>query len=228
MANLFRQVGIYSSVGQRYEPRTSARCCTTARPRRADPGEGITEAGALASWTAAATSYACTACAMLPFYIYYSMFGFQRVGDQIWARPTSARAASCSAPPRPHDARRRGLQHQDGSSHLVAATVPNCRAWDPATAGELAVIVAHGMRQMLVERRDVFFYVTVHNENVPQPSLPADAHDDLLAACTGSGRRRMRCATRARVRLLASGSMLSEALAAADLLAATTAWPPRC
>ncbi|MCM5571473.1 pyruvate dehydrogenase (acetyl-transferring), homodimeric type [Burkholderiaceae bacterium FT117] len=174
MANLFRQVGIYSPHGQRYEPEDAG---SMLYYREDVCGqileEGITEAGALSSWTAAATSYSTHGQPMLPFYIYYSIFGFQRVGDLIWAaadqRPrgfligaTSGRTTLAGE----------GLQHQDGSSHLHAMTVPNCKAWDPAFAGELAVIVDAGMREMLVEQRDVFHYVTVGNENYAQPSLP--------------------------------------------------------
>jgi len=218
MANLFRQVGIWSSVGQRYEPEDIG---SMLYYREATDGqileEGITEAGALASWTAAATAYTVHGLAMLPFYIYYSMFGFQRVGDQIWAAADQrARGFLIGATAGRTTLGGEGLQHQDGSSHLVAATVPNCRAWDPATAGELAVILEHGMREMLEQQRDVFHYVTVGNENQPQPPLRPDAHDDLLR-----GLYRMREAPGVpAVTLLGSGALLAEALAAADLLAA--------
>ena len=218
MANLFRQVGIWSSVGQRYEPEDIG---SMLYYREATDGqileEGITEAGALASWTAAATSYAVHGLATLPFYVYYSMFGFQRVGDQIWAAADQrARGFLIGATAGRTTLGGEGLQHQDGSSHLVAATVPNCRAWDPATAGELAVILEHGMREMLEQQRDVFHYVTVGNENQPQPPLRADAHADLLR-----GLYRMRDAQgAAAVTLVGSGALLAEALAAADLLAA--------
>jgi len=182
MANLFKQVGIYSSVGQRYEPEDIGSMLSY---REATDGqileEGISEAGAISSWVAAATSYSVHGAAMLPFYIYYSMFGFQRVGDLIWAaadqRPrgfligaTSGRTTLAGE----------GLQHQDGASHLWAATVPNCKAYDPAFAGELAVIVDHGMREMMAEQRDVFYYITVMNENYAQPSVPAGAEGDIL------------------------------------------------
>ena len=111
---------------------------------------------------------------MLPFYIYYSMFGFQRIGDLIWAAADQRTRGFLVAPPGPHHAGRRGLQHQDGSSHLTAATVPNCRAYDPAYAYEVAVIVEYGMRRMLDEQHDEFFYLTVTNENLAQPDMPAD------------------------------------------------------
>jgi pyruvate dehydrogenase E1 component len=149
MANLFKQVGIYSSVGQRYAPEDIG---SVLSYREALDGqileEGISEAGALASWTAAATSYSVHGLAMLPFYIYYSMFGFQRVGDAIWAAADQrARGFLLGATSGRTTLGGEGLQHQDGTSHLVAATIPNCRAWDPAFAGELAVILDHGMRQ---------------------------------------------------------------------------------
>ena len=181
--------------------------------------EGITEAGALSSWTAAATSYSTHGLPMLPFYIYYSMFGFQRVGDLIWAAADQrARGFLIGATAGRTTLGGEGLQHQDGTSHLVAATVPNCKAYDPATAGELAVIVDRGMREMLVEQKDVFYYVTAMNENLAQPSLPAEAHEGVLrgmyrfraSACDGSRR----------VQLLAAGAMLGEAIKAATRLEA--------
>ena len=223
MANLFRQVGIWSSVGQRYEPEDIG---SRLYYREATDGqileEGITEAGALASWTAAATSYSVHGLAMMPFYIYYSMFGFQRVGDQIWAAADQrARGFLIGATAGRTTLGGEGLQHQDGSSHLVAATIPNCRAWDPATAGELAVIVGHGMQEMLVEQRDVFHYVTVGNENLPQPSLPEGAEEDLLRGLyLARPAPAVLPADAPRVTLVGSGSLLFEAFAAADLLAA--------
>ncbi|MEZ5652449.1 MAG: pyruvate dehydrogenase (acetyl-transferring), homodimeric type [Burkholderiaceae bacterium] len=182
MTSLFRQVGIYSPLGQRYEPEDAGSMLSY---REAVDGqlleEGITEAGALASWSAAATAYSVHGMAMLPFYIYYSMFGFQRVGDLIWAAADQrARGFLIGATAGRTTLSGEGLQHQDGSSQLIAATVPNCRAYDPATAGELAVIIAHGMRRMLVEQHDEFYYVTVGNENLAQASLPADAHADVV------------------------------------------------
>ncbi|WP_454690794.1 pyruvate dehydrogenase (acetyl-transferring), homodimeric type [Achromobacter aloeverae] len=182
MANLFKQVGIYSSRGQRYEPEDIGSLLSY---REATDGqileEGISEAGAISSWTAAATSYSTHGEAMLPFYIYYSMFGFQRIGDLIWAaadqRPrgfligaTSGRTTLGGE----------GLQHQDGTSHLWAATIPNCRAYDPAHAGELAVIIDEGMREMMEAQRDVFYYVTVMNENYAQPNLPDGNSADIV------------------------------------------------
>ena len=182
MANLFKQVGIYSSVGQRYAPEDIG---SVLSYREALDGqileEGISEAGAIASWTAAATSYSVHGLAMLPFYIYYSMFGFQRVGDAIWAAADQrARGFLLGATSGRTTLGGEGLQHQDGSSHLVAATIPNCKAYDPAFAGEMAVIVDAGMREMLAEQKDVFYYVTLMNENYAQPSLPEGAAEGVV------------------------------------------------
>jgi pyruvate dehydrogenase E1 component len=181
--------------------------------------EGITEAGALCSWIAAATSYSVHGRAMLPMYIYYSMFGFQRVGDLIWAAADQrARGFLLGATAGRTTLGGEGLQHQDGSSHVVAATVPNCRAYDPAFAYELAVIVDHGMRQMLERQEDVFYYLTVMNENYAHPSLPAGIETDIVR-----GMYRLQTHARegapAHVRLLGSGTILREVIAAAALLA---------
>jgi pyruvate dehydrogenase E1 component len=221
MANLFRQIGIYAPEGQLYEPEDAA---SMLRYREAKDGqlleEGITEAGALSSWVAAATAYSVHGVSMLPFYIYYSMFGFQRVGDLIWAAADQrSRGFLLGATAGRTTLGGEGLQHQDGSSHVVAATVPNCRAYDPAFACELAVILDHGARQMIERQEDVFYYLTVMNENYPQPSLPADAADDIIR---GMYRFSAHDAAdgRARVRLLGSGAILREVIAAADMLLA--------
>ena len=223
MANLFRQVGIYSSVGQRYEPEDID---SMLYYREVKDGqileEGITEAGALASWTAAATSYSVHGMAMLPFYIYYSMFGFQRVGDQIWAAADQrARGFLIGATAGRTTLSGEGLQHQDGSSHLMASTVPNCRAYDPAFAGELAVIVEQGMREMLQEQRDVFYYVTVGNENYAQPSLPDGVNQAVIRGIyrLQAANHPVGTAPLPHVQLLGSGALLNESLAAAAILA---------
>jgi len=219
MANLFRQIGIYSPLGQLYEPEDAA---SILRYREARDGqlleEGITEAGALSSWVAAATSYSVHGLAMLPFYIYYSMFGFQRVGDLIWAAADQrARGFLLGATAGRTTLGGEGLQHQDGSSHVAAATVPNCRAYDPAFAWELAVILDHGARAMIERQEDVFYYLTVMNENYPQPSAVAGAEADVirgmyrLASFAPTG-------APAHVRLLGSGTILREVIAAAELL----------
>jgi pyruvate dehydrogenase E1 component len=182
MANLFKQVGIYSSVGQRYAPEDIG---SVLSYREASDGqileEGISEAGAIASWTAAATSYSVHGLAMLPFYIYYSMFGFQRVGDAIWAAADQrSRGFLLGATSGRTTLGGEGLQHQDGSSHLVSATIPNCKSYDPAYAGELAVILDQGMREMMVDQKDVFYYITLMNENYAQPNLPESAHEGVI------------------------------------------------
>ena len=219
MANLFKQVGIYSSVGQRYEPEDIG---SVLSYREALNGqileEGISEAGAIASWTAAATSYSVHGLPMLPFYIYYSMFGFQRVGDAIWAAADQrARGFLLGATSGRTTLGGEGLQHQDGSSHLVAATIPNCKAYDPAFAGEMAVIVDHGMRQMLQQQEDVFYYLTLMNENYAQPDLPEGAREGVIRgayrfATYGEGTPH--------VTLLGSGAILTEVIRAAQDLAA--------
>jgi pyruvate dehydrogenase E1 component len=221
MANLFKQVGIYSSAGQSYEPEDIG---SVLSYREALDGqileEGISEAGAIASWTAAATSYSVHGYAMLPFYIYYSMFGFQRVGDAIWAAADQrARGFLLGATSGRTTLGGEGLQHQDGSSHLVAATIPNCKAYDPAFAGELAVIVDRGMREMLVEQRDVFYYVTLMNANYAQPDLSPEAQEGVIRGCYRYARYGDQTA-RQRVTLLGSGAILTEVIAAARQLAA--------
>ncbi len=221
MANLFKQVGIYSSLGQRYAPEDIG---SVLSYREALDGqileEGISEAGAVASWTAAATSYSVHGLAMLPFYIYYSMFGFQRVGDAIWAAADQrARGFLLGATSGRTTLGGEGLQHQDGSSHLVAATIPNCKAWDPAHAGELAVILDAGMREMLVEQRDVFYYVTLMNENYAQPDLPAGAAEGVLRGAYVFSRFGDADRATQHVTLLGSGAILTEVLKAAEQLA---------
>jgi pyruvate dehydrogenase E1 component len=180
--------------------------------------EGITEAGALSSWVAAATAYSVHGLSLLPFYIFYSMFGFQRVGDLIWAAADQrARGFLIGATAGRTTLGGEGLQHQDGSSHVAAATVPNCRAYDPAFAWELAVIFDHGARQMLEQGEDVFYYITVMNENYPQPSFAPTA---AQAAIKGMHRYACHGATpMPSIRLLGSGAILREVIAAAELLA---------
>ncbi|SCB26816.1 alpha-ketoglutarate dehydrogenase [Cupriavidus alkaliphilus] len=219
MANLFRQIGIYSSVGQRYEPEDIGSILSY---REASDGqileEGISEAGAISSWVAAATSYSVHGLAMLPFYIYYSMFGFQRIGDLIWAAADQrARGFLLGATAGRTTLGGEGLQHQDGSSLVTASMVPNCRAYDPAFAGEFAVILDHGMRQMLEHQQDVFFYVTLMNENYAQPSLPEGAAAGIIRGLYQYGEQRA-SQSRGRVRLVGSGAILREVIAAADLL----------
>jgi pyruvate dehydrogenase E1 component len=220
MASLFRQLGIYSPAGQLYEPEDAGSLLSYKESRDGQLlEEGITEAGAMSSWVAAATSYSVHGLSLLPFYIYYSMFGFQRVGDLIWAAADQrARGFLIGATAGRTTLGGEGLQHQDGSSHVVAATIPNCRAYDPAFAGELAVIIDHGARQMLERGEDEFYYLTVMNESYAQPSLPAGAEADVIR---GMYRFCVRDVEQARgaVRLLGSGAILREVIAASALLA---------
>jgi pyruvate dehydrogenase E1 component len=241
MANLFRQIGIYSSQGQLYEPEDIG---SVLHYREARDGqileEGITEAGALSSWIAAGTSYSVNGLPMLPFYIYYSMFGFQRVGDLIWAAADQrTRGFLVGATSGRTTLGGEGLQHQDGSSHIAAATIPNCRAYDPAFAYEVAVIVEAGLARMLDEQRDEFYYLTVTNENVAQPDMPADpsAREGILrgmyrlrapGASNGisdkTPARNMNTGARsgadgaAAIRLIAAGAIVREAVTAAERL----------
>ncbi len=215
MANLFRQVGIYSAQGQLYEPEDIG---SILYYREAKDGqileEGISEAGAISSWTAAATSYSVHGVPMLPMYIYYSMFGFQRIGDLIWAAADQrARGFLIGATSGRTTLAGEGLQHQDGSSLLIASTIPNCVSYDPAYACELAVIMQDGIRRMLGNNEDVFYYITVTNENDAQPSLPDTAHEGI-----SRGMYCLQSSDNADVRLLASGAIVKEAIAAAALL----------
>lgn len=221
MAALFRQIGIYSPLGQLYEPEDAGSLLSYRESRDGQLlEEGITEAGALSSWVAAATAYSAHGVTLLPVYIYYSIFGFQRVGDLIWAAADQrARGFLLGATAGRTTLGGEGLQHQDGSSHLVAATIPNCRAYDPAFAGELAVIFDHGARRMVEEGCDEFYYLTVMNENYAQPSLPDEARAGVIrgmyrhASFGGTEALQQPC-----VRLLGAGAILREALAAAAIL----------
>jgi pyruvate dehydrogenase E1 component len=226
MQSLFRQVAIYSPHGQLYEPEDKDELLYY---KEAKDGqileEGITEAGAISSWIAAATSYSVHGVPMLPFYIFYSCFGFQRIGDLLWSAGDSrARGFLLGATAGRTTLSGEGLQHEDGSSHLLFSTVPNCVAYDPAFGYELAVIIRDGMRRMLENQEDVFYYVTVMNENYAHPALPQGAEDGILRGMhrirEGRGSRaegREKAQTR-NVQLLGAGTILREVLAAAELL----------
>jgi pyruvate dehydrogenase E1 component len=220
MASLFRQIGIYSPHGQLYEPEDAGSMLSYREARDGQLlEEGITEAGATASWIAAGTSYSVHGLPMLPMYIYYSMFGFQRVGDLIWAAADQrVRGFLFGATAGRTTLGGEGLQHQDGQSLVMASTVPNCRAWDPCFAGEVAVIMDHAMRRMLEERRDEFHYLTLMNESYGQPSLAPEAHADLLRGMYRLSAHGPATAKPA-IRLLGSGTILREVIAAAELLA---------
>ena len=218
MEGMFRQLGIYSHVGQLYTPQDADQLMFYREDRQGQVlQEGINEAGAMSSWIAAATAYANHGVQMVPFYVFYSMFGFQRTGDLAWAAGDSrARGFLLGGTAGRTTLNGEGLQHQDGHSHLMAAAVPNCVAYDPAYAYELAVIVHDGLRRMVAEQEDVYFYVTIMNENYAQPPMPEGAQEGILR-----GMHRVREGDRehpAHVRLLGAGTILREVLAAADLL----------
>jgi pyruvate dehydrogenase E1 component len=182
MEGLFRQLGIYSQVGQLYTPQDADQLMFYKEDQTGQIlQEGINEAGAMSSWIAAATSYANHGKTMLPFYIYYSMFGFQRVGDLIWAAgDMRARGFLLGGTAGRTTLNGEGLQHEDGHSHLAAAAIPNCVSYDPTFAYELAVIIHDGMRRMYVEQQDVFYYLTVMNENYAHPAMPSGVEEGII------------------------------------------------
>jgi pyruvate dehydrogenase E1 component len=217
MEGMFRQLGIYSSVGQLYEPVDADQVMFYREDKKGQIlQEGINEAGAMSSWIAAATSYSNHGVSMIPFYIYYSMFGFQRIGDLAWAAgDMQARGFLIGGTAGRTTLAGEGLQHQDGHSHLLAATIPNCVSYDPAFAYELAVIVQDGMRRMYQEQENVFYYITVMNENYLQPAMPKGAEEGIVRGIyplQQGGKRKLR------VQLLGSGTILREVIAAAELL----------
>jgi pyruvate dehydrogenase E1 component len=217
MEGLFRQVGIYSSVGQLYTPQDADQLMYYREDRKGQIlEEGINEAGAFCSWIAAATSYANHGVSMIPMYIYYSMFGFQRVGDFAWAAgDMQARGFLIGATAGRTTLAGEGLQHQDGHSHLLASTIPNCVAYDPCFAYELAVIIQDGLRRMYAERESIFYYITCMNENYAHPAMPRGVERGIL-----NGMYLLHIGGRGRVRatLFGSGTILRESLAAAVLL----------
>ena len=217
MEGLFRQLGIYSSVGQLYQPQDREQVMYYKEDKKGQIlEEGINEAGAMSSWIAAATSYSTHGVATVPFYIYYSMFGFQRVGDLIWAAgDMQARGFLIGGTAGRTTLAGEGLQHQDGHSLMMAANVPNCISYDPTFAYELAVIVHSGLQRMYVDQKKVFYYITTMNENYPQPEMPKGAEKGIVRGLykfASAGRRKKQ------VRLLGSGTILREVIAAAELL----------
>jgi pyruvate dehydrogenase E1 component len=217
MEGMFRQLGIFSQAGQLYQPEDAGQLMSYREDKSGQIlQEGINEAGAFASWIAAATSYSNHATSTIPFYIFYSMFGFQRIGDLAWAAGDSrARGFLLGGTAGRTTLNGEGLQHEDGHSQLLSATIPNCRSYDPTYAYEVAVIVHDGLRTMLDEQKDEFVYITLMNENYQHPEMPEGAEEGVVR-----GLHRVRSAGRGgpRVRLLGSGAILREVLAAADLL----------
>jgi len=217
MEGMFRQLGIYASQGQLYEPVDSDQVMYYREDKKGQIlQEGINEAGAMSSWIAAATAYANHGQSMIPFYIFYSMFGFQRIGDLAWAAgDMRARGFLIGGTAGRTTLAGEGLQHQDGHSLVVASTIPNCVAYDPAYAYELAVIIQDGLRRMYQDKEDVFYYITAMNENYVQPPMPEGCREGILR---GLYPVRQASDAKYQVQLLGSGAILREALAAAELL----------
>ncbi len=218
MEGMFRQLGIYASQGQLYEPVDADQVMYYREDKKGQIlQEGINEAGAMSSWIAAATAYANHGQSMIPFYIYYSMFGFQRIGDLAWAAgDMRARGFLIGGTAGRTTLAGEGLQHQDGHSLILASTIPNCIAYDPAYAYEMTVIIQDGLRRMYQEKENRFYYITAMNENYVQPPMPEDSHEGILKGMYRVQRGEERSH---RVQLLGAGTILREVLAAAELLA---------
>ncbi|MFC0813578.1 pyruvate dehydrogenase (acetyl-transferring), homodimeric type, partial [Paracoccus panacisoli] len=220
MEGLFRSIGIYNPEGQKYTPEDREQM---SYYREAVDGqvlqEGINEAGAMADWIAAATSYSNHGVPMIPFFIYYSMFGFQRVGDLAWAAGDSrARGFMLGGTAGRTTLNGEGLQHEDGHSHILAGTIPNCISYDPTFQHEVAVIVHHGLTRMFRDQEDVYFYLTLMNENYSQPDMPDGVENGIIR-----GLYRFREAAQPaerHVNLMGSGTILVQAIKAADMLEA--------
>jgi pyruvate dehydrogenase E1 component len=219
MDGMFRQVGIYSHVGQLYTPQDADQLSFYKEERKGQIlQEGINEAGAMSSWIAAGTAHSTYGHVTVPFYIFYSMFGFQRIGDLAWAAgDIRARGFLLGATAGRTTLEGEGLQHDDGHSQLLASVIPSCISYDPAFAGEIAVIVQDGLRRMYQEEEDVFYYLTLVNEKTRHPELPAGAEEGVV-----KGMYRLRAGNaaqgKAHVQLFGSGPILNESLAAAELL----------
>ncbi|HMR30303.1 MAG TPA: pyruvate dehydrogenase (acetyl-transferring), homodimeric type [Geminicoccaceae bacterium] len=219
MEGMFRQYGIFSQVGQLYRPQDADQLMYYKEDKSGQMlQEGINEAGAMSSWIAAATSYSTNNVPMIPFYIYYSMFGLQRVGDLAWAAgDMRARGFLLGATAGRTTLNGEGLQHEDGHSHILSSTIPNCVSYDPTFSYEVAVIVQDGLRRMYAEQEDVFYYLTLMNENYAHPALPEGAAEGIIRGMyllqeADAGRKGPR------VQLMGSGTILREVMAAADML----------
>jgi pyruvate dehydrogenase E1 component len=222
MEGMFRQLGIWSSTGQLYTPQDADQLMYYKEDKNGQIlQEGINEAGAMSSWIAAASAYSTHGVQMIPFYIFYSMFGFQRVGDLAWAAgDMRCRGFLLGGTAGRTTLNGEGLQHEDGHSHLIASTIPNCISYDPTFAYELAVIIRDGLRRMCEVQEDIYYYITVMNENYPHPEMPAGAEDGILKGMylfREGGVSDMKD-DRLRVQLLGSGTILREVIAAAEIL----------
>ncbi len=217
MEGLFRQVGIYAAEGQKYEPVDKDQVMFYKESKQGQIlQEGLNEAGAFCSWVAAGTSYSNHNDVMIPFYIYYSMFGFQRIGDFAWAAGDSrTKGFLIGATSGRTTLNGEGLQHEDGHSHILAGTIPNCISYDPTFSYELAVIIQHGLKRMLDDGDDVYFYITTMNENYEHPAMPKNAEKDIV--------RGMYCFSeeekhKTHIQLMGSGTIFNEVLEAAKLI----------
>ena len=221
MEGMFRQLGIYAAEGQKYEPVDHDQLMFYKEDKKGQIlQEGITEAGAFSSWIAAATSYANSGIPMIPFYIYYSMFGFQRIGDLAWAAgDMRARGFLLGGTSGRTTLNGEGLQHQDGHSHIQASLIPSCVAYDPSFSYEVAVIMHDGLRRMYVEQEDVYFYITLLNENYSHPDMPEGVEEGILKGLYKLRDVAPKKKAKAHVNLMGCGSILNESIAAADLLA---------
>src|SRR6185503_15724831 len=219
MEGMFRQLGIYSHVGQLYTPQDADQLMFYKEDQKGQVlQEGINEPGAMSSWIAAATSYSTHGISMIPFYIYYSMFGFQRVGDLAWAAgDMRARGFLMGGTAGRTTLNGEGLQHEDGHSHLLASTIPNCLSYDPTFSYELAVIIQDGMRRMYQDQEDVYYYITVMNENYAHPPMPEGVEKGILKGMylLSEGKAKK---GQPKVQLIGSGKILREVIAGAELL----------
>ena len=215
MEALFRQVGIYSSAGQKYEPEDADKVMWYKESKDGVMlEEGITEAGAFSAWTALATAYTNYDFPMIPFYLFYSMFGFQRVHDLSWAAgDAQAKGFLIGATSGRTTLNGEGLQHQDGHSHILSSTIPNCLSYDPAYAYEVAAIVKDGIQKMYIDQENYFYYITTINENYTHPEMPPGSEEGII-----KGMYKIQDSIDPTVRLLGSGAILNEAIKAADIL----------
>ena len=220
MEGFFQKIGIYAHEGQKYEPEDSAQLSSYREEKTGQVlEEGINEAGAMSSWIAAATSYTNHDIEMIPIYIFYSMFGFQRIGDLAWAGGDSqARGFLIGATAGRTTLAGEGLQHQDGHSHLIASTIPNCVTYDPTFHYELAVIFREGLRRMHEKNENVFYYITTMNENYSHPSIPKDKNCEEGILKGMYKIKELNKYKKTKIQLLGSGTILREMMAAAEIL----------
>ena len=217
MEGMFRQLGIYSSIGQLYEPQDSDQVMFYKEQKDGQIlEEGINEAGSFSSWIAAATSYSTTGIQTIPFYIFYSMFGFQRIGDLAWAAGDSrARGFLLGATAGRTTLNGEGLQHEDGHSHLISATIPNCVSYDPCFAYELAVIIQNGLERMIQNQEDVYYYITIMNENYQHPDMPRNIEKNIIQGIYKFSESKLKAP---KIQLMGSGVILREVIEAAKML----------